>query len=400
MAAPSYLTAPYLLTSPNYTMSAIGASSDRRVGVIIALRNLNDATLVSAPTSVSIGGVTANKIFGSSAIGQAQNVTFWEILESQIGSMSGTNVVFSGQVNATIRTVAAYVIKDVHQVIVGNSAQSYKGYSSGNTPVSLARAANSLTVSAAWVADTPTLSNPTKALTLSTGTYLNIGYQSDTSNTSDSSYSNVTSNTLFIAVNYLPVPAYGISVVNGDNKLNAGTSNTATVAGYVVGTNPVISGTVGTLSLTSVSQTGTTATFTIPNPTNNSFYPQPDASNTLTLTDGTNAATYDAVMNSIAGYTSVLVVSPDNVYQNKLGYWATVPPVNSDRFMYDPSFWTVGADGSYSGATDGATTIWYHWVAATSKIYIYEATISSGGGIIVNTGNKNHYIGFGIGIGF
>ena len=161
--------------------------------------------------------------------------------------------------------------------------------------------------------------------------------------------------------------------------------NTASVSGYVVGVNPVVSGTVGSLALTSVSQATTIATFTIPAPVNDSYYPQPDTSHTLTLTDGSNPATFNAVMNSLAGYTSIVLASPDLADTHKIPYWLTSTAVDDDRIMYKTADMTVAADGGISGATLGATTIYYHWRVADSKIYAYEALLNEDG-IATSTG--------------
>lgn len=180
-----------------------------------------------------------------------------------------------------------------------------------------------------------------------------------------------------------PTPTNSIDSVNGDDELVAADENTAEVTGYDDGVNPIISGTVGSLALSSVSQTGIDVAFTIDSPINNSYYPEPDASHTLTLTDGTTPATFDAIMR-FADYTSVVVASPVNDSEYYLGIWATTPPVNGDRYIYDPLFWTVAADGSYTGATEGPSTIWLHWRASDSKIFAYQSTVSDG--LIVSGG--------------
>jgi len=163
------------------------------------------------------------------------------------------------------------------------------------------------------------------------------------------------------------------------------------VVGYVVGVNPIVSGTVGSLALTSVSQATTVATFTIPAPANGAYWPEPDATHTLTLTDGTNPSTFSAPFRPLAGYTSVVVASPDNADEYKLGFWSTFPFEDDDVIMFDPpnpplpgtpiTGWDVNPDGSFTNAPNGLKT-WYHWRNATSLMYIYEATI--GGGVIID----------------
>ena len=175
------------------------------------------------------------------------------------------------------------------------------------------------------------------------------------------------------------------STNSGANTLNAGAVNTASVTGYFVGHNPVVSGTVGSLALTSVSQATTIATFTIPEPVTGSYWPQPDIIHRLTITDGSNARWLNAVMNSLAGYTSRVLASPDLADPNKIPYWLTSTAEDDDRIMYKTADMTVAADGGISGATLGATTIYYHWRVADSKIYAYEALLGEDG-IVTSTG--------------
>jgi hypothetical protein len=174
---------------------------------------------------------------------------------------------------------------------------------------------------------------------------------------------------------------YSITSVNGDNELNSGAVNTAVVAGYVAGVNPVTSGTVGALAVASVSQASTTATFTIPAPVNNTAWPEPDTTQTLTLADAAaHSATFDAPFNSLENYTSIPLVDPDISDPKKLGYWLNIPPVDDDRIMSKPADMVVAADTSVTDAiiSPPTTSIFYHWVSATGFIYEYEVLLSGG----------------------
>ncbi len=172
--------------------------------------------------------------------------------------------------------------------------------------------------------------------------------------------------------------AYDIDSVNGDNTITPGQVNTAVVSGYVAGVNPIVSGTVGSLALTSVSQSVSTVSFTPPAPTSGAYWPEPNTTKTLTLTDGSNPATFDAPFNSLDYFTSVVLVDPDNADIHKLPYHFTVDAVDDDRIMYKPADLTVGADGGITDATLDIVTPIYHWVAATSFMYEYAATLYNG----------------------
>ena len=234
------------------------------------------------------------------------------------------------------------------------------------------------------------------------GQYIKLAYGHDTlwrravhNSVSDSSVTSTgdladpfgtPTNNIYIPAMWMTITrpdANSIDSVNGDDELVAAAANTAEVTGYDDGVNPIISGTVGSLALSSVSQTGTTVSFTIPSPVNNSYYPEPDEAHTLTLTDGVTPADNDYIMR-FADYTSVVVASAVLGDLHYLGGWTTSEPQDGDRFVYDPLFWTVAADGSYTGATEGPSTIWLHWRSSDSKIFAYQSTVSDG--VIVSGG--------------
>lgn len=223
------------------------------------------------------------------------------------------------------------------------------------------------------------MANPVKALA-GAGNNTHIGYQSDSSATPAAATftgNNGLARYAHVVANYLSAPSQAITSINDDDEINPGEENTAEVDGYIEGVNPVVSGTVGSLALTGVSQTDTTVKFTPPAPTNAAYWPGPDTAQTLTLTDGSAPATLNALFTSVPGHTSVVIDTPDNDDPNKLGYWATSPLEDGDRVMFLPSAWTINPDGSYEDAPDGVKT-WYHWRVADSTVYIYEATVGEG----------------------
>lgn len=360
---------------PSSTYPTVPAGDNRLLFLTVNVAQSSTIN-ATAPTSVSVGGVAMTWVAGD-APGVTQlrtTMSTWMIKESQIASMSGSAITMSGQSGALNRRIA-WAVQGASQVTPTRIANGY--VSTGAISMSLARVADSWTFLGAFtqVGEDITLTNPSRTSRILN---VNIGYAADTAQTVNSTTQSKTYYQTAHVINIDPAPTQSIASINDDDEINAGAVNTAEVVGYVVGVNPVVSGTVGSLALTGVSQTGTGVTFTPPEPTNAAYWPEPDTTQTLTLTDGTNPSTFNAPFRPLAGYISVVVASPDNVDQYKLGYWATTPPVNGDRIMAD---FTVNPDTSFEGATDGLH-IWYHWVNATSTMYIYEATI--GGEVIVD----------------
>lgn len=358
----------------------LSAGSNRRI--IVDEFRITGAGNVTAGTGLTLGGVAGRFDGGATAnTAYARNaVRKYSWGEAEIAAMSGNTLATVGGSGGTVRFLA-YSIQGASQSDAATSNFTHNAAPAvGTGSISLSRTDNGFTCAnlAFGLNVNATMANPTKAVS-GTSNNEHVGYQSDNSGTAAAAtFSGNSGLTPYshLIVNYKSVPTQSITSINDDDEINAGAVNTAEVVGYVVGVNPVVSGTVGSLALTSVSQTGTGVTFTPPEPTNAAYWPEPDATQTLTLTDGTNPSTFNAPFRPLAGYTSIVVASPDNVDQYKLGYWATTPPVNGDRIMAD---FTVNPDTSFEGATDGLH-IWYHWVNATSTMYIYEATI--GGGVI------------------
>jgi len=342
----------------------------------------------STPTSVMCNSVSATFIAGDtpgSAVSRAASSTYF-FKDSDFAAISGQTISTSGH-SGTVKDIDVTILTGASQNPPANVNQGRA--SSGTITLPLTRASNSITIARSFTraaSTVLTLSNPTRdgfiAYTNRRVTYANFA---DTAG-SPSFTSTTSLDTTAHVYNIEEAASKTIVSVNGDNTINSGEVNSAVVSGYVEGVNPITGGTVGSLDLVSVSQSGTTVTFTPPAPTNAAYWPEPDTAKLLTLTDGTTPATFSALFRSLSGLTSIVLSSPDNSTPYKLGYWATTEPVTNDRIMYDPTFWTLTADTSYSGAEPNASTVWYHWVAATGFIYIYNATISNSGEIVSNNG--------------
>lgn len=376
------------------TLPTFSAGSDRIVEIGIAA--YNGSGNASTATAVSSNGQTATLI-DAQVVGVGRvALGFYQFLESQISSINGQTLTTAGASGGP-KTVIYRVLGGCKQSSPFAANKAYSAITAVLT-MPLSRAADSLTTVVGFSSTTGqvlTSTNPSRdgSVTMTSGRTINYGSDQDTLNTSNTTVSG-NSRTSVAAWNRESAPSQSITSINDDDELDSGVENTAVVVGYDDGVNPVVSGTVGSLALTGVSQTGTTVSLTPPAPTNAAYWPEPDATHTLTLTDGTNPSTFSAPFRPIPGYTSVVVASPDNADEYKLGYWATFPLEDDDVIMFDPpnpappdsvTGWTVNADGSFTDAPNGLKT-WYHWRNATSLMYIYEATIGEGGIVDVGVG--------------
>ena len=371
--------------SANVTLPTIPDGTSRNVYIFGYWYN-GGGTASVAPT-LTANGQNATFVTGGLSGTPTDRVAIgaWVFFESQVAAISGQTLTSSSGTGSQ-KSLEVQAFSGASQTL---PAVNWGFAASGTITLALTRAANSRTVARAFGRGTMamlTMAEPSRQGVLFTNRYACYGSASDTESTVNfTTNTSLDTHALVFNINEAAGTKSINSTNSGANDLNADAVNTANVTGYDVGVNPVISGNVGSLALTSVSQATTIATFTIPAPINDSYYPQPDTSHTLTLTDGSNPATFDAVMNSLAGYTSIVLASPDLADTHKIPYWLTSTAVDDDRIMYKTADMTVAADGGISGATLGATTIYYHWRVADSKIYAYEALLNEDG-IATSTG--------------
>ena len=174
--------------------------------------------------------------------------------------------------------------------------------------------------------------------------------------------------------------SYSITSVNGGNPVLAGTAFDTVTTGYTAITSASISG----FALTGLSFGSNTLTATPPTFVDGVAIYEPDTTQTLSITDGTNTSNTSITASSKSGYTSVLVVSPNLLDDTYAGYWVYAlgyTPLDNDRFCYKTSDCTVSSDGGVTAPAAVVTTLWL-WQHITGIMREFTMTISDSGKII------------------
>jgi hypothetical protein len=363
------------------------AAGTRRKQLYFVSRGSTSAD-VPVIDSITVGGVVAT-FEGGAPPGSTQSqcaVSCFSLNEAQLAAMSGTAVVIASSYYAGRQIIQVGSYQNMNQTAAGVSGFWASGASSATGGlVSLQRRAESVTVAVVYAAvlSTATMTNPAGVTVHSSpASRATIGYAADTARVADAAFTIGSSKNAILAINFTDTPAQLINSTNsGANTLSANVVNTASVTGFAP-----TSGTVGSLTLAYVSTTAGVTTFTIPWFEDAQIYPELGASQTLTLTEGANSATFSAPLNYDADYYFVRdVASPGNADVHKFGYHfslAGFPPANDDKIISIKSQLTVAADTGWTAPAVPVTATLVHWVKSTGVAYVYTVNVSVDGEII------------------
>ena len=195
----------------------------------------------------------------------------------------------------------------------------------------------------------------------------------------------------------IPDVSYTITSVNSGNPVIIGQSFTGATTGF---TN-VTSATLGGKALTGVSFLSDTVTSTIPPLADGQTMFEPEVSQTLIYSDGTNTAQLSIPTDLPATMGSVLVTTPVIANNKYLGYWMAslgYTPVTGDRFLYTTADCAVGEIGDVEADAAVTTTIWL-WQNSGDVLRSFEVTINEDGSISSVTKSNSLGIGLGYGVG-
>jgi len=341
---------------------------------------------VQLPTGVTIGGVTPT-FEGGVALGTTQAGTAacqLSMNEVQLAAMSGSAIVVTGG-SFSRRVISTRSIQDTAQTPSTNS--NY--YSSGATnvasgAVSLTRVANSFTVAQVhcMLLTTATMVDPARVTTFSTaGSRVSIGDSTDTARTVNVSFTGGGgSRCSLIAVNYAPFPTASITDINGSafGAVKAGsTGNTVTTTASFTPT----SGTHGGKSISAISGSAGSYTFTSAAYVDGATFSEPDTTQTFALTDGGSTPTASSVFASPDGMTSVVIASPITADSTYIGSVYTL--ANGDRWVY-PTLggdFFIDADGKINALNAGTYVCW-HWRVSDGVMTQVTLNISEAGAIV------------------
>lgn len=371
-------------TTPVVLTSHVPAGSQRKLQLILGMRN--GAGNAGPPETLTIGTVSATRIAGETGDTDRVSATLWEINEAGISSLvlnglgTGYDVAMSGQ-TGTVRTVLTACFENADQNTTNPNASIFTATSASATALSLARVNESLTLFVAYcnTVSTLTLTNPSRDITFTdsgNGTQFNIGYEADTEQTVDSTYSALANRVSAFVINILPHTASpSITSIEGDvtpelpdesTDLNVVTANLGTVTSGTLGGRTIIINSTGSNS----------CNIDFPARVDGmTWLNLPDTVNLL-LTDGTFSPTLPILVTAKAGETSVSIIDADisgpgplAYYLNQLGYSVedgvelyyqgldgdvvinpntSVTLAATTVFPFTMSFWHVDLDGEWN----------------------------------------------------
>lgn len=357
---------------------------------------------VTLPSTITIGGVTPTFEGGQPLGVSVPNTASCQVSmnEAQLAAMVGSAIVCGGTFSR--RVIATRSIQDVAQTAATNKNYYSSGASNVSSgAVSLTRVANSFTISTVHVIllTTATMVDPARTTIFSTAsTRVSIGDSTDTARTVNASFSGGGgTNCSLNAVNYAPFPTAAITGINGSafGAVKAGsTGNTVTVTGFTP-----TSGTHGGKAISALSGSAGSYTFTSAGYIDGGTFPEPDTAQTFALTDGVSTPTASSVLSSPDGMASVVLVSPNSADPTYPAYYFAMTA--SDRLVYptEGGNFSIGTDSGVSTTIAGLRVCW-HWNHTTGVMTQLNITVNDAGGVISTFVGKNHYIGFGLGIGF
>lgn len=175
-------------------------------------------------------------------------------------------------------------------------------------------------------------------------------------------------------------PAESIDTINGSSfgSVKAGANgNTVTVTGFVP-----TSGTHGGKAISALSGSAGSYTFTSAAYVDGATFPQPDTSQTFTLTDGSVSPTASSVYSSPNNMTSVILASPNTTDDTYVTYYIPTAS-NGDRIVYptESGDFAVAADGKVTCVAAGVRVLW-HWNSADSIMTLLNVTVNDAGDVV------------------
>lgn len=206
---------------------------------------------------------------------------------------------------------------------------------------------------------------------------------------------------IFNTAEWLDVtPVVSLDSINGGtNSVQIGSSgNTAETTGLTAVTAASLNG----VAMTSVAGSSSPWTFTCPPLTDEAVSPYP--SGTFSITGAEGSPTLNDVDVTLPdGLVAIELAGTLNTTETGVLHDFSPAAVVTDEIFYPPdpsgsTYIIVDAQGNIDTNHNGTVEFW-HWQASTGITRSYDVILGSGGVIGVSS-SKNHYIGYGLGIGF
>lgn len=372
------------------TLPVVSAGTDRKQVVIIA-SGLTGSS-VAVPTALVCDGQSATYEAGATVTGARTAITAFSFTDSQIATFTARQLTITGG-DTQRRVISTFSIQNTDQAISNTWGFFDSGVSnSAGSPVSLVRSANSFTFACVKTMGlvTSTMSNPIRVGSFDTASSrFSYGYQNDTANTSDTTFSHSAVKIYEIAVNFKEASGSVVDI-NGDSSnpdINVGT-NTVNTDGLGTITSCVIeTATKGSISIALSLPSGDGDFVITWPPADGAEYPYFGAV-TATFGNGTTSAQTGGTFIIPAGTASTTIADAVN---NSAGYLGTYITLLDSAKVYvetgdaGSGILTIGTDGLITASK-----------ALTREIYVHQPddftvdthtlVVNGGGDVVVDGG--------------
>lgn len=299
--------------------------------------------------------VTSVRVHGRNTAGAAGASVIVGIYDITAGR-AGASLVHSVSITIPTSATAAWVSVSTSYALLNTKTYAY-AFVSGGTPQ--------------WEISRQTTSSMLESHSTVTNFTMPATWASGSASTFDA------------LVEIVTVPAGStINTINGSayGEVKAGSSgNTVTTTASFVPT----SGSHGGKAISAIAGSAGSYTFTSATYVDGAAFPEPDTSQTFTITDGVETLNAASVFASPYDCSSVVLASIDNTNPKNITYY--IPTASAgDRIVFplelvlgSPTFGIL-SDGSGFAATTGLRTLW-HWNSEDSIMTRLNVTVNEAG---------------------
>jgi len=367
---------------PSGTFPTIPAGSDR---VVFLTVNAGQSTAINAtaPSAVTIGGVTATFVGGDSPSTSQLRATLstWMLNEAQIALMSGSAISITGQTGSFTRGIA-WGVQGASQLVTTRKNNGY--VATGGITMSLARAADSWTFLAGYTqtAENITLTNPTRTSRILN---VNIGYAAGTAQTVNSTTQSKTYVQTAHVLNIEPTPPYLVTSINGGAPITAGQVSVASITEGFTGLPTSITTNASGVTCSSIGGTTNAPTFTLSDRVDGGLYPKSGTSVNFTFVNGSESAVGAQTVVKKSTETTVIISSPlftANTIANAILAATGRTVADSDEFYHTAySDLVITPDTDFTVTDAGSFDLWLYVNsgADAGRNYHYAVTVNDAG---------------------
>ena len=201
-------------------------------------------------------------------------------------------------------------------------------------------------------------------------------------------------------------PPPEVTSINSGSPITAGQVGVASVSTGFTGLPVTITTNASGVTCSGIGGTTNAATFNVSDRVDGGLYPKSGTSVNFTFTNGAEADSIATTVVKKATETLVAISLPlfavNTLAQAILAQTGRTVATGDEFYHTIYSDLVITADTDFSVTNAGSFELWLYVNAGgdAGKNYHYVVTITESGAVIITGTSKNHYLGFGIGLGF